>query len=159
MPSRKLSKYVSLILAAIILGVILVFFLLLSNALKFRGSDVVTIIQDNSKAKIELGRKLFFDKRLSGDNTISCVSCHDPKLAFSDGKKLSEGVEGRLGFRNTPTLLNVVDAKSFMFDAEIKTLEEQAIVPIQDHAEMDISMIYLRYASAVSISGAIWGAR
>lgn len=140
MPSRKPRKYVSLILVVIVLGIIALFFSLTSNVGTIMGSEDVPIFKDNSKAKIELGRKLFFDKRLSGDNTISCVSCHSPKLAFTDGKKFSNGVEGRLGFRNAPTLLNLVDATSFMFDAEIKTLEEQAIVPIQDHAEMDISM-------------------
>jgi cytochrome c peroxidase len=140
MPSRKPSKYISLILAATILGIIVLFFWLLSNAGKSLGSETVPVVKDHSEAQIELGRKLFFDKRLSIDNTVSCVSCHDPKRAFTDGKKFSEGVEGRLGFRNAPTLLNVIDATSFMFDAEIKTLEEQAIVPIQDHAEMDISM-------------------
>ena len=92
------------------------------------------------QGKINLGRKLFFDKRLSKDNTISCFSCHNPQLAFTDGKQFSEGVEGRLGFRNAPTLLNLEDATAFMFDAEIKSLEEQAIVPIQDHNEMDISV-------------------
>lgn len=90
--------------------------------------------------KIELGRMLFFDKRLSGDNSIACVSCHKPQLAFTDGQQFPSGVEGRVGFRNTPTILNLSNATSFMFDAEIKSLEEQAIVPIQDHAEMDIAM-------------------
>ncbi|MEJ6756476.1 MAG: cytochrome-c peroxidase, partial [Crocinitomicaceae bacterium] len=138
MPSRKPSKYISLILAATILGAVVLLFWWSSNVGSIMRSKAVPIVKDNSK--VELGRKLFFDKRLSGDNTISCVSCHNPKLAFTDGKKFSAGVEGRLSFRNTPTLLNVVEATSFMFDAEIKTLEEQAIVPIQDHTEMNIRM-------------------
>ena len=138
MPSRKPSKYISLILAATILGAVVLLFWWSSNVGLIMRSKAVPIVKDNSK--VELGRKLFFDKRLSGDNTISCVSCHNPKLAFTDGKKFSAGVEGRLSFRNTPTLLNVVEATSFMFDAEIKTLEEQAIVPIQDHTEMNIRM-------------------
>src|SRR5437868_4596281 len=47
-----------------------------------------------TQAKVELGRQLFFEKRLSSDSTISCSSCHDPKLAFADGKRFSEGVGG-----------------------------------------------------------------
>jgi cytochrome c peroxidase len=57
-------------------------------------------------AKVELGRKLFFDSRLSADGKVSCASCHDPKRAFTDGKKIAEGIGGRLGTRNSPTLLN-----------------------------------------------------
>ncbi|NRA13310.1 MAG: hypothetical protein HRT57_15295 [Crocinitomicaceae bacterium] len=105
-----------------------------------RSEPLDPVAKNSAQEKIELGRDLFFDTRLSKDNTIACVSCHNPQLAFTDGKALSSGVEGRLGFRNAPTLLNVIDGTSFMFDAEIKTLEEQAIVPIQDHAEMDIAM-------------------
>lgn len=90
--------------------------------------------------KAELGRKLFFDARLSLDSSISCASCHEPKWAFTDRRKLPLGVEGRLGFRNAPTLLNVAYQKKLMFDAEVPDLEQQAIVPIQDHQEMAISV-------------------
>lgn len=93
--------------------------------------------------KIALGEKLFFDKRLSKDNSISCASCHKPSLAFSDGRKVSVGVNGGLTERNAPTLLNVGYQKTLMFDAHISSLELQAIVPIQEHVEMDMSMIDL----------------
>ena len=88
----------------------------------------------------ELGEALFFDSRLSSDNSISCSSCHQPEMAFTDGKPKSVGVGGRLSFRNAPTLLNVRDAKTLMYDGHITTLEEQAIVPIQDSNEMNIRM-------------------
>lgn len=94
----------------------------------------------SSIEKIEFGRKLFFDKRLSIDNTVSCASCHFPELAFTDGKPLSEGVEGRKTSRNSPTILNVAYSKTVMFDAHLPTLEMQAIVPIQEHVEMDMDM-------------------
>jgi len=59
----------------------------------------------------ELGEALFFDSRLSSDNSISCSSCHQPEMAFTDGKPKSVGVGGRLSFRNAPTLLNVSKCK------------------------------------------------
>lgn len=98
--------------------------------------------EDNpySKEKVELGKKLFFDKRLSLNNQISCASCHDPNKAFTDGKVLGEGVEGRIAMRNSPSLINIGFSKVFMFDGEIKTLEEQTLVPILDHNEMGASM-------------------
>lgn len=91
-------------------------------------------------SKEEFGRALFFDTRLSVDRSISCASCHIPELAFTDGKVKSEGVGGRQSFRNASTLLNIGDNTSFMFEAHIQSLEEQAIVPIQDSNEMNIPM-------------------
>ncbi|MDX2361329.1 MAG: cytochrome c peroxidase [Crocinitomicaceae bacterium] len=98
--------------------------------------------QDNptSAEKVELGRKLFFDPRLSIDNSISCSSCHLPEMAFADGKVVSEGVGGRLTQRNSPTILNAGYLKTVMFDAHLETLEMQSIVPIQEHVEMDMDM-------------------
>ncbi|TNF50340.1 MAG: cytochrome-c peroxidase [Bacteroidetes bacterium] len=93
-----------------------------------------------SKEKIELGRKLFFDNRLSRDNSISCSSCHLPEFAFTDRKKVSEGVAGGMTERNAPSVLNSVFLKKVMFDAHLETLEMQAIVPIQEHVEMDMKM-------------------
>ncbi len=98
----------------------------------------MSIPEDNpqSEKKIELGRKLFFDKRLSPDNSISCSTCHDPKKAFTDGKKVSTGFHKRFAMRNAPTLLNVGYQKNLMFDGEIPSLEMQAVVPLKDTAEM-----------------------
>ncbi len=93
-----------------------------------------------SEAKIELGRQLFFDKRLSLTETISCSSCHLPDLAFTDGEEKSVGIKGNHSMRNAPTLFNVGFAPTFMADAHINSLEMQAIVPIQDTNEMGIRM-------------------
>jgi cytochrome c peroxidase len=87
-----------------------------------------------------LGRLLFFDTRLSDNNTISCTTCHKPKLAFTDGLVKSKGIFNRKAFRNAPTLLNVVNQQTFMFDGQITSLEQQVLAPIQDHREMGISM-------------------
>ncbi len=96
-----------------------------------------------SSSKISFGRKLFFDKRLSVNNTVSCASCHLPELAFSDGKIFSDGVLGRKTTRNSPTLLNSAFLPTVMFDAHLTTLEKQVIVPIQEHSEMDMNMLDL----------------
>jgi cytochrome c peroxidase len=93
-----------------------------------------------NEAKIALGKELFFDARLSLDETVSCASCHKPGLAFTDGLKVSEGILGRKVDRNSPTLLNAAFLPRVMFDGELKTLEMQAIVPIQEHNEMGMSM-------------------
>jgi len=90
--------------------------------------------------KEDFGKALFFDPSLSIDRSISCANCHKPELAFTDGKVKSEGVGGKFSFRNASSILNVAEAPVFMFDSHIKTLEEQAIVPIQDSNEMNMSM-------------------
>jgi cytochrome c peroxidase len=102
----------------------------------------VPVPQENpiTSEKVELGRALFFDKRLSKTNEISCASCHIPKFAFADRKAFSHGVEGRQTSRNAPSLLNSAYLKTMMFDAHLPTLEQQVIVPIQEHQEMDMKM-------------------
>lgn len=91
-------------------------------------------------AKIALGKALFFDTRLSLDNTINCASCHKPGLAFTDGKKTSTGINGQKTERNSPSLLNAAFLPTVMFDAHLKTLELQVIVPIQEPTEMGHNM-------------------
>jgi len=87
-------------------------------------------------AKIELGRKLFFDARLSVDGRISCASCHDPKLAFTDGRAVAEGIAGRRGSRNSPTLLNAMFNTGQFWDGRADTLEDQALQPLVNPLEM-----------------------
>jgi cytochrome c peroxidase len=87
-------------------------------------------------AKVELGRKLFFDARLSSDGKVSCASCHDPKRAFTDGRKVAEGIGGRLGTRNSPTLLNSMFSTGQFWDGRAETLEEQAKLPLTNMDEM-----------------------
>lgn len=88
-----------------------------------------------------LGKRLFFDPILSSDGTVSCASCHLQELAFSDGKQFSEGVEGRLGTRNSPTLANVTYHPYFTREGGVPTLEMQILVPIQEHAEFDMNIL------------------
>ncbi len=85
---------------------------------------------------IELGRYLFFDKRLSADLKISCASCHKPDFHFSDPTPISSGVDGRKGTRNAMPLFNLAWQQFFFWDGRVKTLEEQSLHPIQDFNEM-----------------------
>jgi len=87
-------------------------------------------------AKVALGQRLFFDARLSADGTIACSTCHDPARAFTDGKAVSTGIEGRLGKRNAPTILNALYNKTQFWDGRAATLEEQAGFPIVNSVEM-----------------------
>ena len=88
--------------------------------------------------KIELGRHLFFDRRLSRNQSIACASCHDPERAFSDGRAIAMGVFGRKGRRNAPALINRGYGRLFFWDGRAATLEEQVLKPIEDPNEMDL---------------------
>jgi cytochrome c peroxidase len=88
-------------------------------------------------AKVELGKKLFFDPRLSGDNKMSCATCHIPDKAFGDGLALSPGAGGKPLKRNTLTCLNVGFLNTLFWDGRAGSLEEQALVPIQSSVEMN----------------------
>ncbi len=90
--------------------------------------------------KIALGRRLFFDKSLSRDRSVACATCHDPKFAFVDGRQVAVGIERRAGPRNVPTLVNRVYGKSFFLDGRAATLEQQAIEPILNPREMDLTL-------------------
>src|SRR5882757_1360648 len=80
--------------------------------------------------RVALGKKLFFDTRLSRDGTISCSTCHKPELAFTDGRSLAKGTGGRIGTRNAPTLLNAAFNTSQFWDGRRPTLEAQALDPL-----------------------------
>jgi len=100
------------------------------------------IPEDNpvTTERVERGRELFFDKRLSRDRTIACASCHDPERAFSDGRPLPIGVFNRLGRRSAPALVNRGYGRAFFWDGRAATLEEQVLQPIQDRNEMDMTL-------------------
>ena len=90
--------------------------------------------------KIALGRKLFFDKRLSRDGTVACVSCHDPKLAFSDGRKVARGIGGAEGARSAPAIINRGYGKTFFWDGRAKSLEQQVLEPILNPKELGMTV-------------------
>jgi len=86
--------------------------------------------------KVALGRELFFDKRLSADASISCAGCHAPERAFTDGKRIAEGIGGRTGTRNSPTLLNAMFNTGQFWDGRAESLEAQARLPLVNPDEM-----------------------
>ena len=89
-----------------------------------------------SEAKKELGKMLFFDPRLSKSKQISCASCHDPELAWGDGRTISYGHNRQTGKRNSPSLLNIGYHSVFFWDGRAASLENQALGPITDPVEM-----------------------
>lgn len=93
--------------------------------------------EDNefSALRLEFGRKLFFDKRLSKDGQVSCASCHKPEFAFADNRATSPGAFNRPGTKNSPSLANVAYHPYFMREGGVPTLEMQVLVPIQEHNE------------------------
>jgi cytochrome c peroxidase len=93
--------------------------------------------------KIELGKKLFFDRRLSGDGTMSCVTCHDPETGYSDGLAISLSYPTTKNWRNSATLINVSFNDSFFWDGRAKSLEEQALFPMMSAFEMNQNLDYL----------------
>ncbi len=86
---------------------------------------------------VSLGEKLFFDPLLSADNTMSCSSCHFPHLAMTDKKARSTGIDGKEGIRSAMSLINVAYYREGLFwDGRVKTLEEQALLPVEDSVEL-----------------------
>ena len=92
-----------------------------------------------SAAKADLGRILYFDRRLSADETVSCASCHDPKLAFTDAQPVSTGIKAQHGGRSAPTVINRAYSLAQFWDGRAATLEEQAKGPIANPIEMGMS--------------------
>lgn len=86
---------------------------------------------------IELGRMLFFDPILSADSSLACAGCHNPGLAFTDGKAVSTGILNIEGRRSAMSLVNLAyNTRGFFWDGRARSLEEQALIPVEDHTEM-----------------------
>lgn len=108
-----------------------------------KGFPEINFPEDNgfTKERWLLGKKLFFDKSLSLDSSISCSSCHQPALAFSDSVALSLGVKKLIGTQNAPTLTNVAYHPYYTRLGGVSTLEKQILVPIQEHNEFNFNII------------------
>jgi len=90
--------------------------------------------------KVELGKLLYFDKRLSKDGTISCATCHDPTMGWAEEDVTSIGIKEQVGTRNSPTVINSAYATSQFWDGREPTLEAQALGPIENPIEMGHSL-------------------
>ena len=93
-------------------------------------------LDPSARRKTELGKQLFFDRRLSQNEVLSCASCHIPERAFSDTVPVSRGVYGATGKRNTPTLLNLALQPYQFWDGRSSSLEDQALRPFENAEEM-----------------------
>ena len=104
---------------------------------------IFPVDNEYSRARWELGKKLFYDPILSRDSSISCASCHFAEKAFSDTVAFSLGVDGAIGTRNAPTLANVGYHPYFTREGGVPTLEMQILVPIQEHNEFDFNIVLI----------------
>lgn len=107
------------------------------------GFPILEIPDDNpiTVEGVELGRRLFYDKILSRDSTLSCASCHIPELAFTDGKARSPGINGQIGRRSSMSLVNVGFYYNGLFwDGRVATLELQSLHPIEDPVELGFDL-------------------
>lgn len=105
----------------------------------------VPIPGDNpmSPEKIDLGRMLYFDTRLSGDSSLSCAKCHDPGKGFSNGLQLSDAYPGTKHWRHVPTVLNAAYGAHQFWDGRAGSLEEQCLGPIEAPIEMNQNFTHL----------------
>ncbi len=90
--------------------------------------------------RIALGRRLFIDPILSRDSSISCSSCHKDNLHFTDGLTVALGIDGLLGTRNAPSIINAAYQPYFLWDGGVPNLEQQVLAPIDAHNEMDFDV-------------------
>lgn len=103
-----------------------------------QGAAQITGLDANplTRAKIELGRQLYFDPRLSADSTVSCASCHNPAEGYSAHTKTGIGIRGQAGGRNSPVSFNRILSGKQFWDGRVDSLEAQAVGPIQNPIEM-----------------------
>ena len=115
----------------------------------------VVIPADNplTNEKVELGRLLVFDKRLSQDNTIACMSCHMAKFAFTDGKRVATGIRGQKGGRSAPVSFNRVFSSAQFWDGRAATLEAQSIGPFTNPIEHGFPNYDVMMAKMMKIAG------
>lgn len=117
----------------------------LGSGAKLEPLPPVPIPADNpqSKEKIELGKMLYFDPRLSGDSSISCAKCHDPTKGFSNGVQMSDAYAGTKHWRHVPTILNAAYLRTQFWDGRAASLEEQCLGPIEAPIEMNQNFTHL----------------
>ena len=117
------------------------------------GSAFIPDDNPMSEDKITLGKLLYFDKRLSKDGTVACASCHNPFHGFADPGRTSAGVLGKLGGRNSPTVINRLFSAEQFWDGRAKTLEEQAAGPMTNPVEMAMASHDVVVSTCTGIKG------
>ena len=102
-----------------------------------------SLIEKSDPAKVELGKYLFFDKRLSGNQNISCSQCHQPSMGWQDERSLCQGYDGTENFRNCPTIVNSAFYKNLFWDGRSSSLEHQAVSAASSPVEGNLNLIEL----------------
>jgi cytochrome c peroxidase len=115
--------------------------LFISYILVGYGTIISTSYESNLVTKAALGKKLFSEKMLSKDSTVSCASCHNPKLAFADTLAYSLGIDGKETKRNVPSVLNMKNRPYFFYDGRAASLQEQSLMPIANPDEMGLPIV------------------
>lgn len=130
---------------AVLIIVVLIGFPYLAWASELKPLQPLPVFPENpmTPEKIDLGRKLFFDRRLSGDGTMSCATCHDPERGYGDGLPVSLSYPTTKNWRNAPTLINVGYNRVFFWDGRAGSLEEQALFPVMSAFEMNQNLDFL----------------
>ncbi len=117
----------------------LLFTIFILGIVVFAASSFINKIDDvTALSKATLGKKLFSEKILSKDSSVSCASCHNPNLAFADTLAFSIGINGNETKRNTPSVLNMKNRPYFFWDGRAASLEEQSLMPIANPEEMGL---------------------
>lgn len=131
----------------ILLGILWVLLLIPATAVAGKlepvGAMPVPATNPQTPEKIELGKQLFFDRRLSGDGTMSCSTCHDPEKGYSDDLAISLSYPTTRNWRNSPTLINIGFQTNLFHDGRAHTLEEQALFPMMSAFEMNRNLDFL----------------
>lgn len=141
--SRGLPARILSVLCVLVVGLFLVMSAVCEDSPAVpKGLKPVKWPEDNqpTAAKIALGKQLYFDPRLSKDDTVSCSSCHSPSKGWSNGEAFAKGVDGALGGRSAPSIINAAYYRQQFWDGRAKSLEDQALGPIQAGVEMAMDL-------------------
>jgi len=130
------------------------------QAVVSRGGDNTPLGNQLTDAGATLGRLLFYDPRLSVNNTVACASCHKQSLAFADNLPQSNGVNNQKTLRNTPAIVNASNKSVFFWDGRVASLETQTGLPIQNHREMGLEQteVLAQKLTPVSYYGPLFNA-
>lgn len=136
-PPMSAHEWQAIALAAVIWGAMLAVLAFLAGTAR---GELPPVPRPNNQPitaqSVELGRKLFFDPILSDDGTVSCATCHNPDLGWSDGQRVAIGVRGQAGTRNSPTIVNAAYQRFMFHDARTLGTTTQSLLPILNPVEM-----------------------
>jgi cytochrome c peroxidase len=143
---RKTVKIFAQVLSLLFLTILIIVCIsFYANAESIEPLPPLPICPENpvTPEKVELGKKLFFDRRLSGDGTMACATCHNPETGYSDGLPISLSYPTTRNWRNASSLINLAYNDAFFWDGRATNMEEQALFPIMSAFEMNQNLDFL----------------